>query len=110
MKSTKSFRSQVIKYAEEYFKQTGRSWSLCMIKAWELYRLASKMRKGIAKFAYTKVDGSVRMAVGTLVGVPAGATLNGKKHTKPSYKTMAYYDLEKESFRCFKIENLVTVY
>ena len=105
-----NFRSKVMKYAHQYFNQTHKAWRLCMIKAWELYRLASKMRKGIAKFAYTKVDGSVRMAVGTLVGVPAGATLNGKKHTKPSYKTMAYYDLEKESFRCFKIENLVTVY
>ena len=34
-------------------------------------------------------------------------TLGGKKVTKPSYKTMAYFDTEKNSFRCFKIENLI---
>lgn len=36
-----------------------------------------------------------------------GATLGGKKVTKPSYKTMAYFDTEKNAFRCFKVENLI---
>lgn len=30
--------------------------------------------------------------------------------TKPSYKTFAYFDVDKGEMRCFKIENLVTVY
>nr|DAU86831.1 MAG TPA: hypothetical protein [Caudoviricetes sp.] len=88
-------------------KTTHQEWHLCMLKAWQLYRLAKAMREGVVSFSYTKADGSVRRAVGTLRNVPAGATLGGKKVTKPSYKTMAYFDTEKNSFRCFKIENLI---
>lgn len=60
-------------------------------------------------FYYAKADGSIRKAIGTLNNVPAGATLGGKKVTKPSYKTMTYFDVEKKAFRCFKIENLICV-
>ena len=56
---------------------------------------------------YTKADGSIRKALGTLRNVPAGATLGGKRVTKPSYRTMAYFDTEKHGFRCFKVENLI---
>ena len=78
-----------------------------MLKAWQLYRLAKAMREGLVAFFYRKADGTIRKAVGTLKNLPAGATLGGKKVTKPSYKTMAYFDTEKNSFRCFKVENLI---
>lgn len=44
------------------------------------------------------------------MNVPAGATVRGKRITKPSYKTFAYFDSQKNEMRCFKIENLITVY
>ncbi len=78
-----------------------------MIKAWQLYRLAKAMRDGAVTFYYIKSDGTIRKAVGTLKNIPAGATLGGKRQTKPSYKTMSYFDMEKHSFRCFRIENLI---
>lgn len=99
-----------MKYAHQLAKSTKSSWKICMLKAWELYRLAKKMRQGIVMFAYQKVDGSIRYANGTLVGMPSGSSLNGKRMTKPSYKTMAYFDIDKNEMRCFKIENLVTVF
>ncbi len=105
-----NFRSRVMKYAHQLAKSTKSSWKICMLKAWELYRLAKKMRQGIVMFAYQKVDGSIRYANGTLVGMPSGSSLNGKRMTKPSYKTMAYFDIDKNEMRCFKIENLVTVF
>lgn len=80
-----------------------------MIKAWFLYRLAKKMRESYVSFYYHKADGSIRKAVGTLRNLPAGATLNGKKMTKPSFRTFAYFDMDKKSFRCFKIENLICI-
>lgn len=80
-----------------------------MLKAWELYRLAKAMREGVVNFLYRKADGTIRKAVGTLMNLPVGSTLGGKRVTKPSYKTMAYFDIEKASFRCFKIENLIGV-
>ena len=102
-----NFRVRVMKYAWQLWKATHQAWRLCMIKAWQLYRLAKAMRAGVVTFYYTKADGSIRKAIGTLKNVPAGATLGGKKMTKPSYKTMAYFDTEKNSFRCFKVENLI---
>ena len=65
------------------------------------------MRSGVVAFYYLKSDGSVRKAHGTLKDMPSGITFEGKKLTKPSYKTMAYYDTERKAFRCFKIENLI---
>lgn len=78
-----------------------------MLKAWQLYRLAKAMREGLVEFFYRKADGTIRKAVGTLKDLQVGATLGGKKLTKPSYKTFAYFDTEKNSFRCFKVENLI---
>lgn len=102
-----NFRARVMKYAWQLWRATKQQWRICMIKAWQLYRLAKSMREGVVTFYYQKADGSIRKAIGTLKNTPAGATLGGKKVTKQSYKTMAYFDTEKKGFRCFKIENLI---
>lgn len=107
MEKKTKFRKTVMKYAWQILKATGQAWRTCMIKAWRLYRLAKAMREGVVTFCYAKVDGTIRNAVGTLKNVPSGATFGGKRITKPSYKTMRYFDLEKNGFRSFKIENLV---
>lgn len=107
MEKKNNFRARVMKYAWQLWRATKQQWRICMIKAWQLYRLAKAMREGVVTFYYQKADGTIRKAVGTLRNLPAGATLGGKKVTKPSYKTMAYFDTEKNSFRCFKIENLI---
>lgn len=104
-----NFRVRVMKYAWQLFKATGQAWKLCMIKAWQLYRLAKSMREGVVSFFYQKADGTIRKAHGTLMNVPAGATMSGKRITKPSFKTMSYFDVDKNSFRCFKVENLICV-
>lgn len=106
MEKKSNFRARVMKYAWQLWKATGQVWRLCMIKAWQLYRLAKAMREGAVTF-YTKADGSIRKATGTLKNVPAGATLGGKRVTKTSYKTMTYFDVEKNAFRCFRIEGLI---
>lgn len=110
MVSKTNFRVRVMKYAHQLLKSTKKCWRYCLLKAWELYRLAKKMREGVVKFVFEKTDGSIRTACGTLVNVPAGATNKGKKMTKPSYKTFSYFDTDKNEFRCFKIENLIMIY
>ena len=105
-----SFRARVMKYAHHRFTITEDSWASCLRKAWQIYRLAKKMRKGIVNFTYRKVDGTIRQALGTLMNLPAGRTLNGKRMTKPSYKTFAYFDIVKGEMRCFKVENLLNIY
>lgn len=108
--ATSNFRARVMKYAHQLYKSTKKSWRFCMLKAWELYRLAKKMRSGIVQFVFEKVDGSVRVAHGTLQNLPAGSSVNRKRTSMPSYKTFAYFDTDKNEIRCFKIENLVTIY
>ena len=109
MKAKKKFRVRVMKYAHFLYERTQNAWSICLLKAWELYRLAKKMRKGVVKFAFQKMDGTIRYAWGTLQNRPAGVT-DGKKSKEPSYKTFAYFDTQKKAMRCFRIENLITVY
>lgn len=108
MEKKTNFRARVMKYAWQLWKATKQTWRTCMLKAWQLYRLAKAMREGVVTFTYQKADGSIREAHGTLQNVPAGATMGGKRVTKPSYKTLAYFDTDKQAFRCFKIENLVS--
>ena len=99
METRTNFRVRVMKYAHQLLKATGKSWRYCMLKAWELYRLAKKMRTETVRFAYEKTDGSIRYAEGTLMNLPAGATVRGKRITKPSYKTFAYFDARKNEMR-----------
>nr|DAP45283.1 MAG TPA: hypothetical protein [Caudoviricetes sp.] len=107
MAAKTNFRSRVMKYAWQIYRATRRAWRECMLQAWRLYRLAKAMRKGTVVFSYLKSDGIIRQAKGTLLNTPSGASLGGKRITKPSYKTMAYYDIERGNFRCFKVENLI---
>ena len=109
MEKKNNFRVRVMRYAWQLWRATKQAWRTCMLKAWQLYRLAKAMREDVVTFTYQKADGSFRLAHGTLKNVPAGATLGGKKVTKPSYKTMAYFDTDKNSFRCFKVENFVGI-
>lgn len=103
-----NFRVRVMKYAHFLFTTTSNTWRVCMLKAWELYRLAKKMRSGIVKFAFQKIDGTIRYAWGTLQNLPAGSTTGKTK--VPSFKTFAYFDTQKQAMRCFRVENLITVY
>lgn len=109
MEKKTNFRSRVMKYAWHLWRATRQAWRTCMLKAWRLYHLAEEMRGGVVTFSYLKTDGTIRMATGTLMNVPAGASLGGKRVTKPSYKTMAYFDTGRNAFRCFRIENLISV-
>ena len=64
-------------------------------------QLHDMLCKGIVKFQYTKKDGSIRTAVGTLKSSlitrkPAG----GENKVKGAGYT-TYFDIEKDAFRCF---------
>lgn len=65
--------------------------------------------KGTVKFQFTKKDGSVRTAVGTLnnsliTRKPAG----GENKVKDAGYT-TYFDIEKDTFRCFAESKLIGV-
>lgn len=97
----------IMRRAWALFRSTGRAFSVCLSKVWELYRLTKRMRAGVVRFAYEKTDGSLRKACGTLHDV--AATVKGTGHPNDAI-TMRYYDVEADGWRSFKVENLVTVY
>src|SRR4051812_48579677 len=101
-----SFRSKVMKQAHAMRKETNKGFSICLMKAWGAYRLTKRMASGIVRFAFEKVDGSLRYAVGTLQNIGNKLTGNGS-HTD---KTVCYYDTEAIGFRSFKIQNLLNIY
>lgn len=105
---TKDFRVSVMSYAHELFTTTGQAWSICLLKAWELYRLAMRMRRGTVHFVFQKVDGSIRHANGTLMFAYRPSASSAER--KPCYKTFRFFDTDKHEFRSFKVANLVTVY
>lgn len=105
MKPTKTtFRSKVFKYAWQIVRNTGKSISVALAKAWQVYKLRKRMAIETVKFAFEKADGSLRVAYGTLKDAVVKGT------GKENYKTVAYFDTIKNAFRCFKVENLINIY
>lgn len=104
--TTKSTMREVMQVAWQFVRKYGFTMSEALKTAWRNIKLRAAMRKGIVKFYYQKVDGTLREAYGTLKEslVPA---LSGNDSRKKSDTVQTYYDTEKESWRCFKRQNLV---
>ena len=73
--------------------------------------LLSLLNKGIVKFTYRKVDGSIRNAVGSrnldavrmAFGIYVPTPKTGRNNPT------AYYDIEREDWRSFKAENVLSI-
>lgn len=102
----KNFRTSVFKRAYEMMKATGKTFSICLSKAWAIYRLSKRMKKETVRFTYEKADGTLRKAIGTLKDINNLIKGTGKEN----YKTFNYYDVEAKGFRSFKVENLISIF
>jgi len=78
------------------------SFSEALSSAWKSIKLRAKLKSGVVSFSYKKIDGSIREAIGTLKDVPAVLGVKA-----PNYSLFTYFDLEANSYRCSKIENLL---
>lgn len=99
--------SELMHKAWQLVKTYGLSLSEAMHKAWMLFKLRKAMKSGIVKFYYEKLSGEIRTAWGTLKEdlIPATSGDNRKKNDS----VQVYYDNEKQSYRCFKIVNLIKI-
>ena len=95
-------------YAHHIYTSANYTWSAALKKAWTLYRLAKMMRQGVVKFYFEKVDGSARVAYGTLKDLPAGI-ISKRGVKKPNWGTMCYFDTKKQAFRSFRVENFIAI-
>jgi hypothetical protein len=102
-----SFRSEVF-YRAYRLTLTGIAFNEALKRAWVIYRLQKEMKSSVVEFRFKKVDGSIRQAFGTLIASVIDPLIKGtgKKH---SPTLITYFDCQKQEFRCFKEENLITI-
>lgn len=81
-----------------------------MLRFEGLYKL---LHEGVAHFWFRKNDGTLRSAYGTLlmdiVSRHGGVPDSDGKSPRPFSGAVSYFDLEKDSWRSFRIENLQEV-
>ena len=101
--------SELMRKSWQLVKVYGFTLSEAMRHMWQINKLKKMMAKGVVKFLYTKVDGSTRMAWGTLSDelIPQEA-LSGSGR-KPNDSVTTYWDQEKGAFRCFKTANFLKI-
>lgn len=97
----------LFKTAWNLIKNHSCTKSEALHKAWELLKLRKSLRKGVVSFIFKKVDGSVRRALGTL-NLGSSNKESDTEH-KRNESIFTYFDLQKDAFRCFKIENFIGV-
>ena len=102
---TRTDLSNIMTEAHRFIKIAGISISEALKKAWANFKLKLQMTKGVVKFYYQKVDGSIREAYGSLSDkiIPATA---GTDNRKRNDTVQTYFDTEKQEWRCFKKLNL----
>jgi len=103
IKTTRETRSFVFWTAWQVARSFG-SFGEALRYAWKVAKLKLRMLAGAVEFAYRKVDGGLRTAVGTLA--PRYVDYEHKGHAS-SCKTLAYYDIEHGGFRCCRLENVI---
>lgn len=94
MKSIQIRTSEVVRYASKNVVMNGSDSFTATAKAMELATLKSRMMRGeCVKFAYMKLNGEVRIAVGTLQKDSVEASINGNGLPKRYYGMFVYQDL-----------------
>ena len=72
--------------------------------------LKSEMRKGVVEFSYTKKDGSIRIAKGTLNFEIMGEENTPKSGVEYDIETTTrYFDVDSEGWRSFKNDNFLEI-
>lgn len=94
MKSIKIQSSEVARYAAKNVVVNGSDMLTATSKAVELATLKARMMRGeCVKFAYMRLNGEVRIAVGTLQKDSVEASINGNGLPKRFYGMFVYQDL-----------------
>ena len=108
--TTANLRS-IMNLAWKFVKENNMSMSEALKAAWKNAKLYRAMCKSTATFTFRKVDGTLRHSTGTLSvqvipthSIPAGV----HPHTKNSNR-QTYFDMEKQEWRSYKRENLISI-
>lgn len=99
-------KSRVFSLAWQFVKKNGFTMAEALRVAWRNIKLRYALTKGIVRFTFEKVDGTIRQAFGTLAEnmIPA---ISGNRRVNDTVQV--YFDTEKGEYRCFKKSNLLNI-
>ena len=103
----KSQMAEVMNLAWQMVKRNGYSMSEALKTAWANIKLKAKMKAGIVRFYFRKVDVATREAFGTLSEKLMPPTQGTGKKANDTLFT--YFDTEKGEYRSFKKANLLSI-
>ena len=98
---------KVMRFSWQFVNLNGFSRAEALKTAWANVELTERMRGGIVKFYFRKVDGTTREAYGTLCDKLLPPTGGGGR--KPNDTVQVYYDTERREYRCYKKANLLAI-
>jgi len=101
-----NYLSEIMHSAWRFFRISGENFSYCLRKSWANFKLVEKMKQGIVKFYFQKVDGSFREAYGSL-SEKNTPKIKFNDNRKKNENLQTYFDTEFQDWRCFKKLNLV---
>ena len=98
--------SNIMCMAWRFYRTTRQAFGECLKLAWRNFNLVRNMHTEVVRFYFRKVDGTLREAWGTLRSdiVPP---IDGSDTRKKNNTVQAYFDTERQEWRCFKRLNLV---
>jgi hypothetical protein len=100
--------NEIARYAAKNIVMNSSDTITAISKAAELETMKKRMMRGeVVRFAYMKLNGEVRTAVGTLQPQAVEANVVGYGIPKRFYGMFAYLDLEKMAWRGFKEERFI---
>ena len=100
--------SEIARYAAKNIVMNNVDILTATSKGLALETMKKRMMRGeVVRFAYMKLDGSIRVAVGTLQPNAVEANVKGTGIPKRFYGMFAYLDLEKMAWRGFKEERFI---
>lgn len=102
--NNKHMLSELMQMAWQFVRKNGFTMSEALKTAWANFKLKKAMRKGIVRFYFRKVDGTIREAYGTLKESLLPPTMSGRKHNPT---VQVYWDSEREGWRSFKKANVI---
>ena len=94
-----------MKSAWALFNKGAFTFADAMRMAWKSVKLRIRMKSGVVRFAFIKIDGTIRQAVGTLMSdvLPVSAGVQRREN----YTVQIYFDMEKGQYRSYSIANLL---
>lgn len=99
--------SKLIEDALRIKEITGRPMDVCKKQAEDIAALISAMKAGTVEFYFTKKDGTVRQAFGTLKDEVILPLISDATNREPNPDLVTYFDNVKRQFRSFRKENFI---